>query len=66
MSAYVIPPGLGRPVTYRSFSWLEMAQRAWGAEFRQPDHGIYQFSDGRKFDSTDMYTTGIYRRGVGP
>ena len=62
MPAYVIPAALGRPVTYRSFSWLEMVERAWGAEYRQPDHGIYQFSDGRRFDSTDQYQTGIYRR----
>lgn len=59
--SYPIPPTLGRPVTYRQFSWLEMAERAWGSAYRQPDHGIYQFSDGRRFDSTDMYSTGIYR-----
>lgn len=59
-----IPPTLGRPVTYRTISWLELAERAWGSQFRQPDHGIYQFSDGRRFDSTDMYNTGIYNGGA--
>jgi hypothetical protein len=59
--SFVISPYLGKPVTYRSFSWLELAERAWGSEYRQPDHRIYQFSDGRAFDSTDSYQTGIYR-----
>ena len=53
---------LGNQVTTRSFSLQEMVERAWGSEFRAPDHGIYQFSNGRRFDSTDMGTTGIYRR----
>lgn len=56
-----IPPKLGYPVTTRTFSLLEMVARAWGSEFRAPDHGIYEFSNGRKFDSTNMGTTGIYR-----
>ena len=38
-----------------------MVERAWGSEFAAPDHGIYQMSNGRRFDSTDMGTTGIYR-----
>lgn len=54
-------PALGRQVTSRQFSLLEMVERAWGPAFRAPDHGIYEFSDGRRFDSTDMGTTGIYR-----
>ena len=55
-------PALGRQVTSRQFSLLEMVERAWGSEFSAPDHGVYQFSNGRRFDSTDMGTTGIYRR----
>jgi len=54
-------PALGRQVTSRDFSLLEMVERSWGSEFRAPDHGIYEFSNGRRFDSTDMGTTGIYR-----
>jgi hypothetical protein len=59
---YTIPPTLGKPVTTRTFSWLEMCSRAWGSEFRAPDHRIYQFSGGNNKDSTDLGTTGIYRR----
>lgn len=40
-----------------------MVSRAWGSEFKAPDHRIYQFGNGaRNFDSTDMGFTGIYRR----
>lgn len=47
-------------VTTRAISWLDLAQRAWGAEFNAPDRGIYEFSLGRKFDSTDKTELGIY------
>ena len=47
-------------VTTRTTSWLDLAQRAWGSEFRAPDHGIYEFSNGRKFDSTDKTNEGLY------
>lgn len=58
-----LPPSLGKPVTTRQFNLLEMVTREWGSEFRAPDHGIYQFGQGvRRFDSTDMGTTGFYRR----
>ncbi len=58
-----LPPELGRPVTTRTFSLEELVARSWGSEFRAPDHGIYTFNNGaRRFDSTDQYTTGIYRR----
>lgn len=59
-----IPPSNGKPVTTRQFSLLEMVSRAWGSEFKAPDHRIYNFGMGiRSFDSTDMGTTGFYRRG---
>ena len=61
MAAPVLPPSLGRPVTTRQFSWKEMVIRQWGSEYAAPDHRIYQFSNGRNFDSTDTGTTGIYR-----
>lgn len=58
-----LPSSLGLPVSTRQFSLLEMVSRAWGSEFAAPDHGIYQFANGtRRFDSTDLGTTGIYRR----
>ena len=55
-----IPPSLGKPVTTRQLTWLQLAMQAWGSEFNAPDHGIYEFSNGRKWDSTDKNTTGIY------
>jgi hypothetical protein len=61
MAAPAIPPQLGRPVTSRQFSWKEMVIRLWGSEYAAPDHGVYQFSNGRRFDSTDLGITGIYR-----
>ena len=62
-----VSPAGGRPwvimrVTTRNFSLVEMVSRAWGSEFRAPDHGIYEFSNGRRFDSTDIGETGIYKR----
>lgn len=57
-----LDPSLGKQVTSRQFSLLDMVERSWGPQFRAPDHGIYEFSNGRRFDSTDMGTTGIYQR----
>lgn len=52
---------LGFPVTTRNYSLNDLARRAWGSEFAAPDHRVYQFSNGRAFDSTDAGVTGIYR-----
>jgi hypothetical protein len=58
-----LSPTLGRQVTTRTFSLQKMVEREWGAAFNAPDHGVYVFGGGaRKFDSTDIGTTGIYRR----
>lgn len=57
-----VDPKFGYPVSYRQFSWLEMVERAWGGEWGQPIHGVYEFSNGRRFDSTDQYESGIYRK----
>lgn len=38
-----------------------MVIRQWGSEYAAPDHRVYQFSNGRGFDSTDLGITGIYR-----
>lgn len=56
-----VPQELGLPVTTRQFSWNEMARRAWGSEFSAPDHRVYEFSNGRGFDSTDRGDTGFYK-----
>jgi hypothetical protein len=57
-----IGPRQGYPVTTRTLNWLEMVSREWGSEWKAPDHAVYQWSNGRRFDSTDTYETGIYRR----
>lgn len=62
--ASTVPPSLGKPVTTRVFSWGEMARRAWGSEFSAPDHRVYEFSNGRGFDSTDRGVTSFYTHGI--
>ncbi len=55
---------LGFHVTSRTIDWAEMVRRSWGSEFNAPDHGVYEFSNGRRFDSSDRGFTGFY--GVHP
>lgn len=57
-----LPASLGRQVTTRNFSLLEMVSREWGSSFKAPDHRVYEWSNGRGFDSTDIGVTGIYRK----
>lgn len=56
------PYNLGAPVTSRSVSWMDLAMRAWGSEYRAPDKNSYQFSNGRGFDSSDTGATGFYKK----
>jgi hypothetical protein len=51
---------LGYKVVTQTIDWNAQVHRAWGSEWGAPDHGIYEFSNGRMFDSTDRGTTGIY------
>lgn len=51
---------LGYKVVTRTIDWTAEVHKAWGGEWGAPDHGIYEFSNGRQFDSTDRGTTGIY------
>jgi hypothetical protein len=51
---------LGPPVTARQINMLDLVIRAWGSEYYAPDHGVYEFSNGRKFDSTDASQGGPY------
>ena len=53
---------LGPKVTTRDYSWMDLCAKAWGAEFHAPDHGVYQFGNGIKKDSTDKNETGFYKR----
>jgi len=56
---------LGYKVSTRETNILDLAMRAWGSEFNAPDHGVYEFSNNRKFDSTDRGQTGIYTGTLG-
>ena len=56
----VDPNNLGHKVSTRDLNWGDLVHRAWGAEFNAPDHGMYEWSNGRKFDSTDKGKTGLY------
>lgn len=58
--AIFIPISLGSPVVTRTFNWLDIVIDAWQQEFYAPDHAVYQWSSGRKYDSTDQMFTGIY------
>ena len=55
----IVKKNLGHVVNTRQINWGDLVRRAWGSEFNQPDHGIYEFG-GRKFDSTDRGRTGLY------
>ena len=33
-------------------SWADLVRKAWGKEYTKPDV-VYEFSGGRKFESTD-------------
>ena len=64
MSTYCfIPPP---PVSFTSFTILDLVTKSWGGEYNAPDHGIYQFSNGRRFDSSDRGNSGIYNSNLGP
>lgn len=60
--AFQAGPRQGLPVTTRNFSLNELVRREWGPEFSAPDHRIYQWSNGRAFDSTDQGVTGFYKK----
>lgn len=57
---------LGHRVSSRQLNWQQLVEQAWGAEYAAPDHGAYEFSNGRKFDSTDRGLTGLYGVEVTP
>lgn len=51
---------LGAKVVTRPVVWGNLVQRSWGDEYKAPDRGVYEFTGGRRFDSTDTGTTGVY------
>lgn len=52
-------------VTSSTLSWQQLVERAWGSEYAAPDHNVYEFGDGRGFDSTDRGRSGIYNPNLG-
>lgn len=56
-------PNISYKVTFRPVSYLDMVIRSWGEEWAENDHDIYEWSNGRMFDSTDKGITGIYGPG---
>jgi hypothetical protein len=59
MSGAINQGNLGARVSSRVISWMDLAMRAWGSEYRAPDHKVYQFT-GRDYDSTDQSKGGVY------
>jgi hypothetical protein len=62
--AQLNPNNLGAKTVTRTISWMDLVIRAWGSEWAAPDKGIYEFSNGRKFESTDRGSTGFYNGGA--
>lgn len=59
------PPAAQPPdASFRTINWGSMVETAWGSEYNAPDHGVYQFSSGSRFDSTDKTDNGIYNGGA--
>jgi hypothetical protein len=48
-------------VTVRTVNYKDLVQKAAGKDWKKPEV-VYQFSGGRKFESTDDKETGIYRQ----
>lgn len=46
-------------VHFTNRSWKEIVQKAQGKDAAKPDV-VYEFSNGRKFESTDATDHGIY------
>lgn len=42
-----------------TIDWAAEVAKAWGTEYKQPEV-VYEFSDGREFQSTDNANSGIY------
>lgn len=57
-------PNISYKVTYRTVTQRDLAIQAWGEEWSEDDHDIYEWSNGRMFDSTDRGNTGLYDFGT--
>jgi hypothetical protein len=49
----------GYPVTTSTFTWEDLVAYT-DREYTKKDYYVYEFSDGRQFDSTDHTDSGIY------
>lgn len=45
----------------RTFSFSALVKKKWGKEWTKPDVA-YQFSNGRRFYSTDRAESGVYKK----
>lgn len=45
----------------RKISVSAMVKKAWGSEYSRRDV-VYEFSNGRRFESTDRGESGVYRK----
>ncbi len=50
-----------KPVTTRVLNWGAEVRKAWGDEYQKPDVA-YEWSNGKKHESTDRSESGFYRR----
>lgn len=53
-------PNISYKVTYRVVTQRDLVIRAWGEEWAENDPDIYEWANGRSFDSSDKGITGIY------
>jgi hypothetical protein len=51
-------------VSFRVINYQSMVEEMWGPAWNMNDIA-YEMSNGRKFESTDKYTTGIYSAHLG-
>lgn len=51
-------------VSYRTIDYQSMVEEMWGSAWNMNDIA-YEMNNGRKFECTDKYTTGIYNAHLG-
>jgi hypothetical protein len=45
--------------TTRTIDWTALVRKAWGDDYLKKEI-VYEFSDGKKYQSTDSSTSGFY------
>lgn len=46
-------------IEFNEYIWLDMVTQV-EPDYYRPDEGVYEFTGGRKFNSTDTTNSGIY------